>query len=364
MGRAVYIHARFAQLALLASLVALVACGTTDGAEAGPSDDAEDEQVGDEATEINDLPPFPLDDLLRLNHVQVRGTHNSYHVAPPAGPASYLYTHPPLDVQLDAHGVRQIELDVYYVPGGAFQVFHGFVGDDGTTCPDLDACFALVRGWEVEHPDHLPIMMMIEVKGIHDGINAETIAESAVFEALEARILVHWPLEALIRPDDVRGNYASLREALDAEGWPTLGEVRGRDLFILNTTSARAYIRDAYLADHPSLENRLLFVRDGEGEPFSAILELGDPVRDRAHIEQAVADGYLVRTTADGAGESDEDNQAGAEAALASGAHFISTDLLEPTEGRDYYFPWPVPGPARCNPITSPATCDDDLLEP
>ena len=56
-------------------------------------------------------------DERRLNHLQAIGSHNSYHVAPPAGllgtlqkfnkdAAAWNYTHPPLTAQLDG-GLRQ-----------------------------------------------------------------------------------------------------------------------------------------------------------------------------------------------------------------------------------------------------------------
>src|SRR5438105_1658802 len=57
-------------------------------------------------------PSFPRDGRLRLNEIQVRGTHNSYH--PPL---------PSLDVQLD-DGARQLELDVNAQSSGAFAVYH------------------------------------------------------------------------------------------------------------------------------------------------------------------------------------------------------------------------------------------------
>src|SRR5690606_26311301 len=68
---------------------------------------------------------------LRLNGIQVIGSHNSYHVAPPEAVVGFLsrfnrdaeawnYTHPALSRQLDL-GVRQFELDVYADPeGGLF----------------------------------------------------------------------------------------------------------------------------------------------------------------------------------------------------------------------------------------------------
>ena len=63
------------------------------------------------------------DRCVAMNEVQVLGTHNSYHVQPrPPLLAFFLaassifgeweYTHPPLDVQLETEGIRQVEIDV------------------------------------------------------------------------------------------------------------------------------------------------------------------------------------------------------------------------------------------------------------
>ena len=67
-----------------------------------------------------------VDDCVRLNQIQVLGTHNSYHIAPvPAmlaaiGPqsADIEYTHRPLTEQLSQLGIRQFELDVFADPVG------------------------------------------------------------------------------------------------------------------------------------------------------------------------------------------------------------------------------------------------------
>ena len=69
---------------------------------------------GDDSSE-----PEPL----RINHIQVLGTHNSYHIKP-FGPTvrAYDYTHEPLDIQAESFGVRQFELDVWWDPRGQLYV--------------------------------------------------------------------------------------------------------------------------------------------------------------------------------------------------------------------------------------------------
>ena len=50
---------------------------------------------------------------------------------------------------------------------------------------------------------------------------------------IEDEIKAMIPPEQLLTPDLVRADYSSVREALDTEGWPTLGKVRGRVMFII-----------------------------------------------------------------------------------------------------------------------------------
>jgi hypothetical protein len=78
---------------------------------------------------LDDCPAldYPRDDELRLNQIQVLGSHNSYHIRPDPqiltllgmGIAQLLsYDHPALDVQFDTQRVRQIEIDVFADPQG------------------------------------------------------------------------------------------------------------------------------------------------------------------------------------------------------------------------------------------------------
>ena len=80
---------------------------------------------------------------LRINHIQMKGTHNSYHVEPLFSPTrEYMYTHQPLDLQASQQGVRQFELDVWWDLREGLRVYHNQY-DSGTTCPTFEDC--LVR---------------------------------------------------------------------------------------------------------------------------------------------------------------------------------------------------------------------------
>src|SRR5262249_43809213 len=59
---------------------------------------------------------YSMDDVLRMNHVQFKATHNSYHIETNGNKEpTWHYTHAPLNVQLDVQGVRGLELDTRYV---------------------------------------------------------------------------------------------------------------------------------------------------------------------------------------------------------------------------------------------------------
>jgi len=98
---------------------------------------------------------------LRINHAQVLGSHNSYHI----GNSIWNYTHPPLDVQLSL-GIRAFELDVYYdLTTKDIRVLHIVGADEGSTCGKLEDCLALVKTWSNANPWHFPLFFQIEFLG-------------------------------------------------------------------------------------------------------------------------------------------------------------------------------------------------------
>jgi hypothetical protein len=300
---------------------------------------------------------YPLDEVLRLSHVQVRGTHNSYHVDTNGGEVPpWAYTHAPIYEQLDRLGIRQIELDVSYDDVTGLEVEHVATVDAGTRCRRFSACLAELRRFSDAHPGHLPIYVQIEPK---NAPAAEDMEE--YFALLEGEILAALPRPRVLVPDEVQGEAATLRDALKAGGWPTLSRLRGCLLFAFDTTGP---IRTAYTHDKRDLRGRLLFVDSSPEQPFAGVAVYNDPRGDADAIARALAGNLLIRTRADADTEEARarDTSRGT-AALSSGAHFISTDFPEPTPTFGYRFEVPGGTPARCNPLTAPPACTPRALQ-
>jgi hypothetical protein len=350
---------------------------------------------------------YPHDDTLRLNDIQVLGSHNSYHVQGDPKLLDILrsfdksladslqYGHPPLDEQFDHDGVRQIELDVFADPNGGlyanrggqvliggprpsgepaldqpgFKVLHVQDVDFRTTCLTFVACLTMVRDWSHAHPRHVPIMIDVEAKqdAIPDPVNLGFAVPHPIgppeLDALDAEIRSVLSPADLVTPDDVRGSHATLEEAIRTDGWPTLAKSRDKVLFVLDNEDK---IRDDYIAGHPALKGRILFKSSPRGTPEAAFLKLNDPVEDEAAIRQAVLDGYVVRTRADAdTVQARTGDTTMRDAALRSGAQWVSTDYEVPDTqfGTGYVVAIPGGTPARCNPVRNPRDCTSADIE-
>ncbi len=296
---------------------------------------------------------------LRLNQVQVVGTHNSYHLRP--APAmlkaaiairkdarEWDYSRQPLNEQLD-HGVRSLELDLHLSASEGWLVMHVPTFDPGTTVKTLRQALQVVRDWSQAHPRHAPVSLLLELK-------EEGFALSKAFRRpqlvdllqIDAELREVFGEPGLITPDLVRGSHATLFEAIRSQGWPRLGDVAGRTLAIMHE---RGPLRSAYLEGHPSLEGRAMFVESDLGAPHAAVLVLNDPGDPAIH--RTATEGYLVRTRADSQGQLPPERRA---AALAGAAHILSTDYplgeIEPERA----FSLPGGAAARVNPVTGPAS--------
>lgn len=303
---------------------------------------------------------YPRDGELRFNDLQALGTHNSYHLRTDGiYRPEWDYDMAPLDVQLGAYGVRQFELDLNFNADlERFEIYHVGVLDENTTCRLLTDCLATQKAWSDTHPAHQPLLTLLEVK------DAVAVVDAPLYlSVLEDELASVWPRERLVTPDDVQRDAATLAEGLAAEGWPTLGELRGRSLYVLHSD---ADWRQLYTNGDTDTTGRLLFP-DGHGDltlPVGAVDTLNDPIADADAITAAIAAHHLVRTRADSdSNEARADDYTNADAAVASAANFVSTDYPSPRPDTGYVVAIPGGTPSRCNPVTAPAGCTSEDIE-
>jgi hypothetical protein len=357
------------------------------------------------------------DRAVHVNQIQVIGSHNSYHIgiAPserklieqqnPKAMQALDYAHPPLVDQLSS-GVRQLEIDVYADSKGGryahpaivdkvaaarlpadpdfdpnhemdkpgFKVMHVLGVDQRSSCHTFIACLTAIRSWSQEHPKHLPIFILVETKqgrpGTPSAANGPEPFTPATFDALDAEIRSVFQPSGMITPDQVRGSYDTLSEAVQETGksaagktggWPALAEARGKVIFLMDQKP----VTPVYTAGHPALRGRLIFTNAEPGSPDAAFLEANEPSKEK--IDALVRQGYLVRTrTDDGTVEARANDHTRANAALTSGAHILSTDYppSEPAKWTGFFVGLPHGLTARCNPVVGPPGCVDALLEP
>ncbi len=332
------------------------------------------------ATHRDDPTPLPPP---RLDQVQWLGTHNSYHVAPPVGLYSAIddravawgYTHPPLPEQLD-RGMRALELDVYVDDDARFatpigpipdatrpamaepglKVFHVPDLDQGSTCASLRGCLADIASWSAAHPRHLPIFVMLEcvahdvgTRGVLHFTKPSAWGDRHL-EQLEATLDSVLGPERLVTPDFIRGEAASVAEALRTSGWPSLESLRGKVMVVITNDHA---VIQRQLARRPGLRDSPCFVEVEADSPECAVLVLNDPIGQRDIIQQARARHVLVRTRADANLEEVRSGDTRRrDAALSGGANVISSDALAVLRdpGNGYAVGFPGGATARVHP--------------
>lgn len=300
---------------------------------------------------------------LRLNQIQVIGTHNSYHLRPDdtmlevaasvTDEASSLnYSHDPLDVQLD-NGVRSFELDIQPFADG-FHVCHVPILDDASTCPIFRDCLTTVLAWSRQHPNHVPISFLLEFKLVESLLAGKPLlnTDAVMLEMLEEEILSVAPRESILTPDDVRGNFLTLSAAVRAHGWPSLENCRGKLFFIVHD---RDELRQAYTQGHPSLEGRIMFVNSSPDRPDGAFSVVDNPYSNK--IPDYLAKGMIIRVRADsGLVEGQTGDTKKRDAAFASGAQIISTDFPRGRENAasGYCVEFPEGVEFQNDPVNSP----------
>ncbi|KAI4655427.1 hypothetical protein J4E93_000139 [Alternaria ventricosa] len=356
---------------------------------------------------------------IRFNHIQVVGTHNSYHrevslAERPVfekyvpSPEDYYYSHAELDNQLEYQSVRSFELDLhsdekgglYYPPviwtlsnltnvttpyngdilkKPGIKVFHVTDFDPDSVCHTFIDCLKQLKSWSDANPRHVPITIDLELKTDAPACSLGGVCPGEATNwtlprllNVDAEILSVFPKKQLIRPDDVRKSGLTLEQSILQQGWPKLKDVRGRLLFFFDNDpkpSDPNSPRELYKTGAPSLQNRTVFTNALEGSSDAAFIKYNEPRGNgTAEIQRLVKKGYLIRTRADIPIDTILNRTTEMrDLAFQSGAQIVSTDFpawgMSSRWGWDYVARLPGGLAARCNPLIAPEGCKDKDLE-
>jgi hypothetical protein len=318
-------------------------------------------------------------DSLKINQIQVIASHNSYHIKPsdtiqqflnnllslgllPAqyDPSGIDYSHLPFDQQFNDYNVRGLEIDIYNDPVGGqfysrkgveltggvaesnipelqqpgFKVIHIPDFDFGTHHYTFKTSLQAVADWSNAHPNHIPLFINVETKDDAPGdvITGFGLTESIPYDATacnkldeEIKAVFGENLDKVITPDDVRGNYSTLREAVLAGNWPQLAQARGKVIFIMQGAT-----ESLYKVGHPSLQGRAMFVYSSYTSDEAAFVVINNATTGKAQITQRVQEGFMVRTRSDaGTNEARTGDYTDMNNAFESGAQITSTDYYK-----------------------------------
>lgn len=350
---------------------------------------------------------------IRINQIQVVGTHNSYHREPQLeerpifehyipSPEDFYYSHARLVDQLSHQGVRSLELDLHSDEAGGLyatpllwnlanlsyevpptmrepgiKVFHVTDADQLSVCRTFVECLTQLREWSDANSNHIPITIDIELKTDSffvplGGVNSENWTIPRL-DAMDAEIRSVLPPSKLITPDDVRRANDTLETSILNHGWPGLEASRGKFLFYMDNdpddtdaTNPRVLYR---ANNRSSLEGRVLFTNSLENAADGAVIKYNDPTGEAnvAEIQRLVGKGYIVRTRADvPIGTLLEGDSERRRDAFVSGAQIVSTDWPEfgmaARYDSDYVVKLPGGRNAVCNPVAVGRGCKDGGL--
>ena len=164
--------------------------------------------------------------------------------------------------------MRSFEIDIYADPqGGRFynragNVLTGSSAASGIAelnqpgykvmhIPDIDynthyytfkSMLQALKDWSDRNPNHIPIFLLIEgkEKTVGDILGFLGFKTAAKFTPAlcddidtEVKAVFGNDLSKIITPDQIRGSYSTLEEAVLADNWPTIGESRGKFIFVM-----------------------------------------------------------------------------------------------------------------------------------
>ncbi len=319
-------------------------------------------------------------DSIRLNDIRILASHNSYKKKPDPKVLRFLsrfkkrlgedldpiqldYGHEKLIVQLDSFNIRGFEFDLAYDPiGGAYakrrinffipglkqkskepklyrpgiKLLHIADIDYETNYFTFIDALAELKQWSVEHPNHVPIFVNLEIKRASPGDYSKflnrigfqnaPVTDTNIFKVIENEVLSVFSEDSMIfKPKDLKDQYTAIQNRLENEGWPSLNDCLGKIIFIIDGDIDGYY---AKLLNNN--EDCLMFIYSEPNDESSAFVIRNEPKGNEEEIKN-LSENYIVRTRTDaGTIEARNLDYSKCDAAIESQAQIVSTDYYQP----------------------------------
>jgi len=316
---------------------------------------------------------------LKLNEVRIIASHNSYKGYPHKKVLRFLdrikdklgdqnnpkqmdYGHLPLKDQLDSHGVRGFELDIYHDPDGSLfkkRKINAFIlglkqrvkdpkiktpGFKLIHIPDVDYetnyilfkdALLEIKEWSDSHPNHFPIYINIEAKSYtlrseskflkFLGFSKTIPFSHEVYNQLDQEISSVFKDSDLLTPAILKDTFINIKARLHKNGWPTINSCLGKVIFILEGENC-----DIYRNDIEKGIDRPMFVFGSPNDNSTAFLLRNHSMGHEKEMAE-LSELYIIRTRSDaGTLEARDNNYNRFKSCLKSKAQIISTDYYKP----------------------------------
>jgi len=269
---------------------------------------------------------------LKLNEFSVLATHNSYKTMPTmyiSYPLSWLfgqkvkngwYEMQPFTEQLN-QGYRGLELDVCCYDN-KFLLMHSPIDDWNTHSPDFALALKEIKLWSDANPGHVPIHLMLQVRNQFSPYTYKfqrmTTERLQAMDALIEQVFG----DAVITPKSIKGEHATLNEAVKTHPWPKVKDSLGKVYFTILFDSPK--IEANYLDIDPTFatQQAFVFIRPKETpKSYSAFILADNPQAEG--LVSLKEQGYILRTRID---EQFDHSPERFQAAIKLGATVLSTD--------------------------------------
>lgn len=245
-------------------------------------------------------------------------------------------------------GIRSVELDIETVVDGddvSFVCSHSPLLDMTSSCYNFRLALEEIKMWSDANPCHLPITIIVEPKEfflLEVGMRFMNVKYANEID----KLLIDVFGDTLITPADMMGDYSSLKEMRENDGWLTLDECAGKVVVLLHDTDD---VTSKYIKQDESIRTQAMFpmlrYKDRDKD-YASFLLVNRPADIAKYANELIYEkNLIVRTQVDTYGSYNEEDR---KLTLLSGTQILSTDYPKKTDMTDveYYVDF-EPGTAR-----------------